>query len=312
MFGNVLSWRISVIFFVLTMGAGVWLRTQMQITPPTAISLDPKNLAELAPPVMELPRNQEDDPAEKYSAASAKYEDDPQPVDDYSAKPEGPPPQAMQLVLDAAGMGAMNLFLKNPGDVIDYQTDHPSLDDLSRIGQEMQAAALRMDRAGRKDDARKFLLATYALGSKLMEERVDYDEYSHGLGLMDGALTGLAEVEAANSTAARDDADQESALVAFDQQNVEPIYEMLSSADPVKIAANAGDVFRFAMKSRERLFRVEAILKLGRYRFNAARSADQLAAGRFLRVLAGDSDPAVRAAATAAVGLTVEQYRMIH
>jgi hypothetical protein len=105
---------------------------------------------------------------------------------------------------------------------------------------------------------------------------------------------------------------QEAAMEGYDHDVVEPIYEVLTSADPAKIAANAGDIFRFATRSRERMFRVEAILKLGRYRFNSARAADQMAAPRFLRFLGHDADPAVRAAAQAAGGLTVEQYRMIH
>jgi hypothetical protein len=106
--------------------------------------------------------------------------------------------------------------------------------------------------------------------------------------------------------------DQEAATVEFDKNSVLPIYEVLVSADPQRVAANAGDVFRFATLAKERMFRVEAILKLGRYRFDAARQADQIAAPRFLRRMATDPDPVIRAAATAAGGLTVEQYRMIH
>jgi hypothetical protein len=176
----------------------------------------------------------------------------------------------------------------------------------------MEAVGLLWGRAGKKSEARQFLLAVCAMGQNLVRERVNYEEYARGLGLMDGALTGLAELEPANSTAAQAYSNDESTLQEFDQERVEPVYEMLSSADPAKIAFNAGDVFRFATVAQERMFRVEATLKLGRYRFNAVRAADQLAVPRFLRRLASDPDPAVRAAAQAAEGLTVEQYRMIH
>jgi hypothetical protein len=60
------------------------------------------------------------------------------------------------------------------------------------------------------------------------------------------------------------------------------------------------------------MFRVEAILKIGRYRFDAARKGDQLAAPRVLRRLADDPDPVIQAAANAALALTLEQYRTIH
>jgi hypothetical protein len=84
------------------------------------------------------------------------------------------------------------------------------------------------------------------------------------------------------------------------------------SADAPRIAANAGDVIRFAKMAKERMFRVEAILKLGRYRFDSARGADQLAAPRILGELEKDPDPVIETAAEAALGLTIEQYRMIH
>jgi len=315
MWGNALGWRISIVLFALAMGFGVWLRGQMQITDPTNLSLDPKNMAELSPPIGAegiVAQDQPGDAGEKYSEASQINLDDPDTCDDYSQKPDGPPPQAMQLVLDATRLSQMNLFAKNPGSVIDYQSDHPELDSLAKIGQEMESAALRLERDGKTDDARKFLAAAYALGANLLRERVDYDEYSHGMGLMDGATTALAEMEPAGSPRALVLQGQESAMEGYDHDVVEPIYEVLTSADPEKIAANAGDIFRFATRAQERMFRVEAILKLGRYRFNSARAADQLAAPRFLRVLAQDPDPAIRAAAQAAAGLTVEQYRMIH
>jgi hypothetical protein len=315
MWGNALGWRISIVLFVLAMGFGIWLRAQMQITDPTNLSLDAKNLAALSPPIPAeavVPQDQPGDAGEKYAAAGAMYLNDPDSYDDYAQKPDGPPPPAMQLVIDATHLSSMNLFAKDPASLIDYQSDHPDLDSLAKLGQQMEAAGMRLERAGKNEDARKFLLAAYALGANLLRERIDYDEYSHGMGLMDGAATALAEMEPANSPKAQMLLDQASAMVSFDQQSVGPIYEVLVSADPARIAANAGDIFRFATKSQERMFRVEAILKLGRYRFDAARAADQLAAPRFLRVLGHDPDPTVRAAAQAAAGLTLEQYRMIH
>jgi hypothetical protein len=315
MWGNFLGWRISAVIFAVAMGAAIWLRGEMQITDPTSLSLDPKNLAELAPPIGAeaiVTQDQAGDAGEKYLAASQAYQDDPDTTDEYSQKPEGPPPPPMELVMEGTHLSQMNLFARNPGEVIDYQTDHPELDGLGKIGDEMESAALRLQRAGKMEDARKLLLGAYSLGLNLLRERVDYDEYSHGMGLMDGATTALAEMEPAGSAKAQMLEGQEAAMEGYDHDVVEPIYEVLTSADPAKIAANAGDIFRFATRSRERMFRVEAILKLGRYRFNSARAADQMAAPRFLRFLGHDADPAVRAAAQAAGGLTVEQYRMIH
>jgi hypothetical protein len=314
MWGNALGWRISAVLFVLAMGVGLWLRGQMQITDPTALSVDPKNLAPLSPPIGDgiLSQDKPGDAGEKYASAAALYQSDPDSCDDFTTKPDGPPPAAMQQILDAAHLSSMNLFAKDPAGLIDYQSDHPVLDGLSKLGEEMNAVALRFKQAGKPNDARNFLTAVYALGVNLVRERLDYDEFSHGTGLMDGALQGLQELEPVGSSKAQDLQSRQDAMTNFNQQTVQPIYDVLASADPVKIAANAGDIFRFATKSQEPMFRVEAILKLGRYRFDSARPADQLAAPRFLRNLSQDPNAAIRAAAQAAANLTVEQYRMIH
>jgi hypothetical protein len=315
MWGNVLGWRISAVMFLLAVVLGGYLYNQMQITDATALSLDPRNLAELSPPVPERPvveRNIPGDAGEKYSVAAALMDEDADACEEFGQKPEGPVPQPMQLVLDATHLSGMDLFARNPGLIIDYQSEHPPLDNLAKLGQEMESAALLLNRSGKTEEGRQFLQAAYALGENLYRERLDYEEFSRGMGLMDGATTVLAEMEPAGSSEQKRLQDQQAATVEFDKSHVQPIYEILVSADQQRVAANAGDVFRFAAKARERMFRVEAILKLGRYRFDAARQADQIAAPRFLRRLSDDPDPAIRAAAAAATGLTVEQYRMIH
>ena len=200
-----LGWRISIVIFVLAAGAGLWLRGQMQITDPTTFSLDAKNLAELSPPADAEPvvaQDQKGNAGEKYLAASAAYQENSDVCDEYAQKPEGPPPPAMQLVLDATHFSGMDLFAKNPGLIIDYQSEHPPLDNLVKLGNEMESAALLLNRAGKADEGRKFLEAAYSLGENLYRERLDYEEFSRGMGLMDGAMTGLAEMEPANSEGA--------------------------------------------------------------------------------------------------------------
>jgi hypothetical protein len=312
MFGNALGLRISIAMLLVAVLVAVGLHNEMQITDPTALSLDEKNLAPLSPPAPAIvAQDQPGNAGDKYAGALSGFEDDSDACDDYARNPVGPPPAPMQAVLDAAHLSQMNLFAREPGKIIDYQSDHPDLDNLVLVGQQMQGAAILLARAGKPDDAKQFLLAAYAMGLNLLGERVDYDEYSAGLKLMDGSLAGLAELQSKDAAASQTLQDQETALANFDQNTVRPIYDVLASVDPQKIATNAGDVFRFALKSQERMLRVEAILKLGRYRFNAARRADQLAAPRFLQNLENEPEP-FKTAATAAANLTVEQYRMIH
>jgi hypothetical protein len=315
MFGNTVGWRISILVFVLNVGAALWLHGQMELTEPTSLSLDQKNLAELSIPQPSekiVAHDQGGNAGEKYEAAIAAYNQDEDACDAYGDKPEGALPAPMQLIVDATNMLTMDLFIKNPAAIVDYNSDHAGLDTLAKIGQDMESAALRLQRQGKPDDAKKLLLAVYSLGEGLLRERLTYDEYTRGMGLMNGAATALADMEPPGSHGAEELNNQASAMVGFDQTNVRPVYEILSAADPQRVAANAGDVVRFARMANERMFRIEAILKLGRYRYNSGRAADQLAAPRLLKSLEADPDPSIQTAARAAQALTIEQYRMIH
>ena len=284
MWGNVLGWKISGVMFLLAVALGAWLHSQMQITDPTELSLDPRHLAALSPPAPARPivdQNVPGNAGEKYLAAIALLDDNPDACEEFAQRPGESVPEPMRLLLDATHLSSMNLFARNPGLIVDYQSDHPPLDNLAKLGGEMESAALLLERSGKTDDARKFLDAAYALGQNLLQERLDYDEFSRGMGLMNGATTALAEMEPTGSPKQKLLQEQQNRAVEFDQKNVLPIYEVLVSADQERIAANAGDVFRFATMAGERMFRVEAILKLGRYRFDSARQADQIAVPRF-------------------------------
>jgi hypothetical protein len=75
-----------------------------------------------------------------------------------------------------------------------------------------------------------------------------------------------------------------------------------------------GDVFYLAQHAQERMWRVEAILALGRMKYfvgEGGRRGDQRGATRHLKQHALDKDPVIRAAAKAALELTREQMRTL-
>jgi hypothetical protein len=107
----------------------------------------------------------------------------------------------------------------------------------------------------------------------------------------------------------------------FDQQRqqlvkeqVDPVLRVVRSIDPKVVGTHAGDVFELAKRSKERMWRAEAILALGRLRFFAgdgATASDQREATRLVTELAeSDPDPIIRAAAIAARDLTAAKHRM--
>ena len=311
MWGNTFGWKISAIILAVAVAVGAWLYSQMQITDPTSFSLDEKNLAELSPIGQKLfGPTASGDAAKQYLQAVTAYRDDTDATQGFAAKPQGTPPRAVQILLDAANL-AGPVFQARPDQIIDYQNQHPDLDDLTELGGLLGRIGLLFQQAKNPQEAKRYYEAEYSLGRNLYNEQLNHDEFTSGQGLMDGATVNLSELEPDDRSLKEALAAQES-IIQGNQERVAKIWEVLSSASQERIAANAGDVFRFAAKSKERMFRVEAILKLGRYRFDAARAADQLAAPRVLRNLEQDPDPVIQAAARAAANLTIEQYRMIH
>lgn len=73
-----------------------------------------------------------------------------------------------------------------------------------------------------------------------------------------------------------------------------------------------GDMFALADRASEVMWRVEAILALGRLKYSAERYGDQQGALAVVAGLSGSGDPRIRAAAIAARDLTVEQFRKLH
>jgi hypothetical protein len=316
MWGNTLGWRISGVMLAMALALGLYLRAQMQLTSPTSLSLDPKNTAVFAPPTPAeaiIDPTQPGDAANLYRQAIAAYDNTPSACEDFADTAKEPAPEPMRFILQATPLQSMNLFASEPEKLIDYEGEHPALDNLSTMGQQMSQAGERMRLDKNVDAARRYGLAVFALGRHLYQERIDFDEYQKGLGVMDAALTLLSECEPEDSSRRSVLDEYQTALGAYNTDHVTPIYTVLASADQTSIATYAGDAYRFASPlEQEPMVRVEAILKLGRYRFDSARMADQIASPRYLRRYAAERSPAIQAAAQAGLALTLEEYRKIH
>jgi hypothetical protein len=305
--------RLGIGLVVVLAGVGVWLYFSLQLTPQTALSLDPGNLAALSPPTISppvVPATQPTDASSDYQQAWQAYQSNTDPYDTFAQNPSDPPPPAVALILDASGKSTAKIFADHPVEIVDYQADHPALDQLVDLARLIDRAGLKLKLINQTDKAKQYFKSVYALGEKLYDERLTYDEYSKGLSLMNESTVALADCEPPDRGA--DLRKLEGAMRDYDGSHVQPIYQALVSAEQEDIALHAGDIFAFASKSKDRMFRVEAILALGRLKFDAARNADQQAAPRYIEQQASDPDPAVQAAAAAADALTLEEYHTIH
>jgi hypothetical protein len=237
---------------------------------------------------------------------------------DYDALPKLP----IDKLIEAGAMRQMRfLSVGNLDNTINFDTrNRPELNDLQQLTSVAMTVAnykafkpQGSDRMVDAPGARRLFEALFLIGQKLFDERVVYDEMQLGLELMAGATGGLMKLAEADNNA-----EMLGKLKAFDEARVQyvtghvlPIWRIVSSIDNNVIARHAGNVFLLAMEAEDRMWRVEGLLKLGRYRYNAGRPGDQSTANRVLKqIAASETDPVIQHAAVVARDLTSAQYNL--
>jgi hypothetical protein len=313
MFGNLQGWLISAVLAVLVLLPVSWLVRISQMSPPSGIGRDPANLMALSLPVdpdEAVPIFTSDDDARTlYTQVISAWSDDAErAAQRYEREGQGPLPPPLQWLVDARHCRRMTLFAADLPAVVNYDSDHPKLEAIFSAGRWTYRAGVALISRHDEPAATECLQAAFALGRRLFEERIVFDECQKGMALMANSAAALAS-----------DSPQWDKLARFRRgldfctnQRLIPIWQVISSINQDVIARTAGDVAVFAERSQERMWRVEAALKLGRYRFDAGTAGDQLGAARVLRRLLADPDPAVAAAARAGLNLDIQTYRMIH
>jgi len=323
MWGNGLGWSISLVWIV-AVATGLWFLNQMvhHVSPRTDFSYDAANAAEITlpvPPDLVLPgMTDPSDAAPIYRRAIAEFERDPLNAITYDhflrsgRLRDIPEVRAINILPEATQCASAKPFASNPAEIVNYDNEKPALDALRSIGQCAIRAALLLQK-DHPDDARRLYEAVFSLGTKLVDERLSYAELDTGLTLIAQASTMIGQMAQASGDSARADAVKQfdEARIKYVKERIQPSIRVIMSNDQATLEEHAGDVFYFARHAPERMWRVESILKIGRYRFNAGRVGDQRSAIRALDELSKDRDPVIRTAAIAAQQLTIERYRML-
>jgi hypothetical protein len=315
-----LRWHIFGASLVLLM-AVLWAAYRLTaVSAPTALTIPPTNLARLQlpplpPALASIITSAGDDAGPHYRQATDAYLAKRSTYDPILRGRKLPPEQVRQLpvlllLLHAAPCRQMHLFAARPEQVVRYRPAE-AVAPIETVGRIAIAAALSLAKSD-PQQARRYYEAAFALGAKLCEERLIYEELTAGLGLMTASAQGLLKLDqsAGNQQSADATAAYIQSCLNYDRDRIKPIIAAIRTIDPAQMDRHAGDVFVFASDSQERLWRVEATLQLGRIRFGVARRADQRGAAALAAKLAADTDPAVRAAACAARDLTLGDYRM--
>lgn len=321
MWGNKLGWAISSVIALVMLTLMVMLErsgTQpSDMTPKFAAELA-LNMAPLvmtpAPETILPAMNDERDAGDLYREAIALYEKSPALYEGFDPKTVDQL-EAVDKIAEATHCKRMTLFSKDPSAVINFESEKPPIEALRKIGKATVNKALVL-RAGKDlDGARHYAEAVFALGTRLFNERVVYEEYDTGLGLIGDSSELLYRL--ANEAG---DAARASQIKAFTEARIKlsdkngrlfDLHKITKTRDGDISASRAGDLFVLAERSQERMWRVEACLQLARthrYVGEEGRAADQRYAQALLVKLANDPDPVVKMAAIRARDITDQEY----
>jgi hypothetical protein len=325
MWGNRLGWGISLLIVLLVGGWVYLIERGSARTPATDFSKNPANFEPLRlpePPESVFNPTSPADAGPLYRRAIDAYLADRATYSNFAASGKLDSPKrgdlaaAIDPLIEASASLQMDLFAARPGELVNYASQKPSLEALETLGRvTIDRLALLNHRAGNTDDAKKCYLAGFALGLNLARERVTWQELDLGLQLIGKTAPMLAKLseetgKPIDAAAYRELDDRRREFAA----SLEPTLRIVRTIDPTRVATHSGDVFELAKRSKERMWRVEAMLALGRMRHFAGAggtAANQRAANAFLADVAeNEADPVVRAAAQSARELTVEQHRM--
>lgn len=320
MFGNLLGWIIAGVI-AAAFGAGVFFMAGLiGRTEATAWAREKQNTEKIqfkTPASQVFAMEQDGDAGDLYREAIADYQDNTTLYE--SAMQEGDVGKlkslpGVQKLLAARAMRTATIFAKDPKASIQIQEFRPpNLDALLKVSDATALCASRLALTDQKA-ATDYANAVFSLGYKLFEERVRFMEAESGIGQMGTALAVLKSMAMEkNDTILAD------RFGKFDDERREvyekrlvPMWKVIVSPDTRQTSVHAGDMFYFAgPEQKEKMWRVESILKMGRMRFNLEGKADQIALDPELTRLSKDKDPVIAAAAQQAIDLTVEGYRSI-
>lgn len=315
MWGNRQGWILAVVLLLMIGGVTYVLAASARLTPQTDFSRqgDARALIHLpVEPATIFAAGQLGDAGPVYRALAQKVASRADELTAQARQYEKPLPAEftamVQPLVDVMELREARIFADAPELVVHYASQSPQLDALYAVG--LVSARLSRDQAP-SDPAGALVhaQATFALGCKLYRERITYDELDKGLALMDTACQVMIQ---------QAEPRRQEQLWAFAtalrgyRGKVQEIQRIIISPDESLVARHAGDVFALATDPTiDPTWRVESILKVGRYRYQAYRAGDQRKAPVLLDQLAADPNLAIRVAVLTAQRLTLEEFHRI-
>jgi len=319
MFGNRLGWGISAAIVVATTLLMWWLYTAgTQIAPPGTVGLNAANYSmqlPLDPRSLATWMSEEQDGIAIYKEAIAEYNAKTRAYNAYLERGKLNSPEfaeiekGVYLLVKASTMRRPGVFADRPAELITYDSDRPALKEALRtvaktamkVGRQIEGPPTQSPEEKQKNAprAREIYRGVYTLGMKLYEERLVFDEWYEAREMLSVAKW-MGELSDSGDEGARFK-QIDSQILPFYKEKIEPVQNTIQVLYP-----ETGNVAALAVNGGDLMWRVEAILALGRCRYTSPRAGDQLGAARLIDQLMNDPEPRIRLAASVAKSLTRE------
>jgi hypothetical protein len=317
MFGNRLGWSISAVIVLVTLWILYILAEQAKPTPATDLGRNaasytvsfPTDPSSLAPWMRES-----FEPGPLYEQIIALYEADKHLYNASLRFASTTVPEAqrwskiMEFLFKASASSRSTIFGAKPETILDYEPDNLKLQALKTAGQAAINFGLLHYKEGDKRTSQRYFEAVFALGAKLYYERLTLGELEVAQELLGQAAPFLGTLAKDAGQNAKAQAFETFSVqrVEYSKNHILPLLRAILVLDP-----QVGDLRALAADAGDALWRIEAVLALGRCKFSAPRFTDQQAARLTIETLTQSDDPRIRAAAFAARALTIEQFRRL-
>ncbi len=179
-------------------------------------------------------------------------------------------------------------------------------DAIENIYEDVIVRAAELYARGDTADARDLALAVWVFGGRLFERNTLYYHRVVGLDMMESAGSILFEVSTKDGSPDPAALRAWSAAIKSIREAWQPKLQVVLGIDP-----HPGDLVNIALNDADRMFRVEATLRLGVHRYQAD-GGNRRAMNRAIDAAIHSDDPMIARAGRAADALTLEEKRRLY
>jgi len=313
--GNMTGWMYSVALAGLMALTIVYLDSARRVSGPTDFGIKLREQG-LDLPTLDaslLPtQDQSDDGGKLYWQIATEYHANGNAgkCKAFEDDPTKPAPALIEDLVAAGRMRDCTIYTSRLDKLLNFDAQHDEMDNLKDLGANVNTAAFRLVKTHQVELGEKYAKAVIALGQDLIRERYSYEEFDLGLALTDSGLAVLADAKLPGVSDTAEQCGEQMSRVGTDCRD---IWKVLGGRGEVNYSKHTGDMLFAAAHAKDKVWRDEAILQLGRIRFaKGTRDADSNAAKYYADKLSLEHDQVIATAGKASANMTEDIFQGFH